>query len=142
MSNVFSAPMSLNERLFHSVFFEMGAITVATILVKLFSNTDTSSAIGVGIVMAMMAMVWNFVFNFGFDKAFTAPRETRGLGLRVFHTISFEAGLLVFTIPVLAYLLGLSLWHAFLADVGLTIVITVYALIFNYLYDHLRLKVI
>ncbi|QIW16854.1 hypothetical protein A4G20_05030 [Pasteurellaceae bacterium RH1A] len=133
-------PMSLKERLFHSVLFELGAIAVSSLLVLAFSNVETGTALSAGIAMAIMAMVWNFVFNYGFDKIFTAPRETRGLGLRIFHTISFEAGLLIFTIPMIAYLLDLSLWQAFLADVGLTVVITVYALIFNWVYDNLRLK--
>ncbi|WP_373280037.1 chlorhexidine efflux transporter [Moraxella lacunata] len=42
----------------------------------------------------------------------------------------------------IAYLLGLTLWQAFLADVGLTVAITVYALIFNWIYDNIRLKFI
>lgn len=114
-------PMSLKERLFHSVLFEMGAV-----------------ALGAGLVMALMAMVWNLLFNYGFDKLFTGPREQRGLGLRLLHTLSFEAGLLLMTIPMLAWLLQLSLWHAFLADVGLSALITVYALAYNWMYDHAR----
>ncbi|ABR74981.1 hypothetical protein CBG46_07980 [Actinobacillus succinogenes] len=140
MSQIQSNPMSVKERVFHSVLFELGAVAVSTVLVLLLSPADTGSAVGVSIVMALMAVVWNFVFNYGFDKIFTAPRETRGFGLRVFHTISFEAGLLIFTIPVIAYLLNLSLWHAFIADVGLTLAITLYALIFNWIYDNARLR--
>ncbi len=34
----------------------------------------------------------------------------------------------------------LSLWQAFLADLGLSLLITVYALVFNWVYDHARLK--
>lgn len=141
-TNPTSTPMSVKERLFHAIAFEIGAILVATILVIAFADTKMSSALFVSVIMALMAMAWNFVFNLGFDKIFTAPRETRGLGLRIFHTISFEMGLLIFTIPVLAWVLGLSLWQAFLADVGLTIAITVYALIFNWIYDIGRLKFI
>lgn len=95
---------------------------------------------GVGILMAAMAMVWNLVFNSVFDKIFTAPRETRGLGLRVFHTLAFEGGLLLATVPLIAHFLQLTLWQAFWADVGLTLLITVYALFFNWIYDHARLK--
>lgn len=134
--------MTLKERVLHSILFELGAITLATVLVLAFSDVQTGSAIGVSVVMAVMATVWNFVFNYGFDKLFTAPRETWGFGLRVFHTVAFETGLLVFTMPVIAYLLGLTLWQAFLADVGLTVTITVYAPIFKWIYDNIRLKFI
>lgn len=43
---------------------------------------------------------------------------------------------------MIAYLLNLTLWQALLADIGLTILITVYALIFNWIYDNIRLKFI
>lgn len=137
-----STQMSVKERIFHSFLFEMGAIAVATVLVMNFSTADTHSALGVSVIMAVMAMLWNFVFNLGFDKIFTAPRESRGFGLRLFHTVSFEVGLLVFTIPVIAYMLDLSWWQALIADIGITIVITIYALIFNWVYDNVRLKFI
>lgn len=60
--------------------------------------------------------------------------------MRVFHTVAFETGLLIFTIPVVAYLLKLTLWQAFLADLGITLSVMVYALIFNWIYDNIRLK--
>lgn len=135
-------PMSLKERLLHSLLFEIGAVTVASVVVLVLSTVKPSTAIGTGVAMALMAMVWNLVFNAGFDKIFTEPRQNRSFGLRLFHTISFELGLLVFTIPMIAYLLGLTLWQALLADIGLTILITVYALIFNWIYDNIRLKLI
>lgn len=133
--------MQLKERVLHAVIFEIGAVAVSTIAVLLASSTVAGgTALGVSVIMATIAMVWNFVFNYGFDKVFTAPREARSLAFRVFHTLFFEAGLVIFTIPVLAVMLGLSLWQAFWADVGLTVLITVYAFIFNWLYDHVRLK--
>lgn len=135
-------PMSLKERLLHSLLFEIGAVTVASVVVLALSTVKPSAAIGTGVAMSLMAMVWNLVFNAGFDKIFTEPRQNRSFGLRLFHTISFELGLLVFTIPMIAYLLGLTLWQALLADIGLTILITVYALIFNWIYDNIRLKLI
>lgn len=135
-------PMSLKERLLHSLLFEIGAVTVASVVVLVLSTVKPSTAIGTGVAMALMAMVWNLVFNAGFDKIFTEPRQNRSFGLRLFHTISFELGLLVFTIPMIAYLLNLTLWQALLADIGLTILITVYALIFNWIYDNIRLKFI
>lgn len=141
MSDI-NIPMSLKERLLHSLLFEIGAVTVASVVVLALSPVKPSAAIGTGVAMSLMAMVWNLVFNAGFDKVFTEPRQNRSFGLRLLHTISFELGLLVFTIPMIACLLGLTLWQALLADIGLTILITVYALIFNWIYDNIRLKFI
>ncbi|OOF77513.1 hypothetical protein BKG96_08260 [Rodentibacter caecimuris] len=132
--------MTLKERFLHSVLFEIGAVAVSTIAVLLVSPEKGSTALGVGILISLVAMVWNLIFNSIFDKIFTAPRETRGLGTRIFHTVMFEGGLLVATIPMIAYFLQLTLWQALIADIGLTILIMVYALIFNWIYDHIRLK--
>lgn len=132
--------MTLKERLLHSVLFELGAICVATSAVLLFSPKQGGTALGVSVLMAVAAMAWNLVFNSIFDKIFTAPRETRGLGLRIAHTLAFEGGLLLATVPMIAYFLKLTLWQAFWADIGLTALITAYALAFNWVYDHARLK--
>lgn len=108
MSDI-NIPMSPKERLLHSLLFETGAVSLASVAVLAFSTIKPSAAIGTGIIMALMAMLWNLVFNAGFDKIFTKPRQHRSFGLRLFHTISFELGLLIFTIPVIAYLLNLTL---------------------------------
>lgn len=132
--------MTLKERVFHAVLFEIGAVTVSTVAVLIISPNLGGTALGVSVLMAMIAMVWNFVFNSLCDKIFTAPRETRGLGFRICHTLLFECGLLVASIPMIAHFLRLTLWQAFMADIGLTVLITLYALAFNWLYDNMRVK--
>lgn len=137
--------MSWKERVFHSVSFEIGAVCLASLAVVLTGaaetgTAETGTAATVGVLIALIAMVWNFVFNYGFDKIFTAPRETRSLKLRVFHTLTFEIGFLFAGIPILAHFLRLTLWQAFLADIGLTVLITLYALLFNWAFDLLRAK--
>ncbi|AUI67199.1 hypothetical protein C5N92_00650 [Glaesserella australis] len=134
--------MGVKERIFHACLFELGAIFVSIVLVMFFADTQTNSAFMISVMIAVTAVVWNFIFNIGFDKIFTAPRETRGLWLRIFHTVSFELGLLLFTVPLIAYYLQLSLWQAFWLDIGLTLAIMLYALIFNWGYDNVRLKFI
>ncbi len=90
------------------------------------------------IVVATIAMMWNYCFNRIFDRYFTGEKSKRSLKLRIFHVVLFEAGLLVATIPVMAYLLNVGLWQAFLMDIGVTIFITIYAFVFNLIYDHVR----
>jgi uncharacterized membrane protein len=86
----------------------------------------------------MIAMCWNVIFNWIFDQFSTGPKEKRSLSLRVFHVIIFEAGLLLFTVPVMAYLLKTSMWNAFIMDLGVSIFITIYAFVYNLVYDHAR----
>lgn len=132
--------MSFKERLLHTLLFEFGAIIVTALLVLGFGEIELGLATGVSVAISMIAMGWNLLFNWAFDRIFTAPRETRGFGIRLLHTFSFEGGLLLASVPVIAYFLQLSWWHAFWADVGLTVAIMGYTLIFNWIYDNVRLK--
>lgn len=134
--------MKVWERIFHSVLFEIGAMAIGAVAVLLAGDFSLEAAAGTGITMSVMAMVLNFFFNYVFDKFATGKREERSLKLRILHTVCFECTLLIFTIPVVAYLLDLSLWHAFIADIGLSLTIMVYALIFNWGYDIIRAKII
>lgn len=134
--------MTVWERFFHSVLFEIGAMAIGAAAVLLAGDFSLEAAAGTGITMSAMAMALNFVFNYVFDKFATGKREERSLKLRILHTVCFECTLLIFTIPVVAYLLELSLWHAFLADIGLRLTIMVYALFFNWGYDIIRAKII
>jgi len=133
--------MTFKERVFHATLFELGALLVAAGFVKLVSTqTAIHTALGLSVAIAITAMLLNFSFNYCFDKVFTGKREKRGWWLRLFHTTTFEATLLIFTVPMMAYAMNLGWWQALLADISLTLVVMVYALIFNWVYDHARLK--
>lgn len=133
--------MTFKERFFHASLFELGALLVAIGFVKLVSTeTSTHTAFGLSVAIAITAMVLNFSFNYCFDKVFTGRREARGWWLRLFHTTAFETTLLIFTVPMVAFAMDLGWWQALLADISLTLVVMVYALIFNWVYDHARLK--
>ena len=134
-----SQTMTMKERLIHTALFELGAVIVGSLLAVKFSTANPKLAV-VGLVS--IAMVWNFLFNIGFDKVFTAPRETRSLGVRLLNSVGFKLGLMLATVPVMMILFELSLWQAVGADMVLTIGIMIYALMFNWIYDKVRLKVI
>ncbi len=132
--------MTFFERIFHSILFEVGAVSLSTIAVLMIGSVNVGAAIGTGGIMAVIAMLWNFCFNYVFDKFFTGQREERSLPLRLFHTLSFEGGLLIISVPLIAHMLHFTLWQAFWTDIGLTLLITLYALIFNWSYDLLRVR--
>lgn len=137
-----SQTMTMKERLIHTALFELGAVIVGSMLAVKFSTVNPNLAVGAMVGLVSIAMVWNFLFNIGFDKIFTAPRETRSLGVRLLNSVGFKLGLMLATVPVMMILFELSLWQAVGADMVLTVGIMIYALIFNWIYDKFRLKVI
>lgn len=134
--------MSGWERLFHAVLFEVLAITLSVVGLVVFTDHPVAELSGTMIVVATIAMVWNFIFNGIFDQFVTGQRELRSWGTRIVHTSIFETGLLFFTVPTIAVILGIGMWEAFILDIGVTIFITCYAMVFNYVYDHVRAIII
>ena len=130
--------MGILERVFHSVLFEVLAVTLSIIGLAIFTDFDVKSLSGMMIVVATIAMVWNFIFNWGFDRIVTGDKEKRPLKVRIIHVTLFEAGLLFFTVPVMAYILNIGIIQALIMDLGVTVFITIYAFLYNLIYDHTR----
>lgn len=134
-----SNAMTMKERLIHTALFELGAVIVGSMLAVKFSTANPKLAVGAVVGLVSIAMVWNFVFNIGFDKVFKAPRENRSFGVRVLHTLLFKLGLMLASVPVMMGLFELNFWQAVGVDMVLTVMIVVYALMFNWVYDKARL---
>lgn len=134
--------MTAWERVFHAVLFEFFAIIFTVILTSWLTDHSTTALTSVIVLISVIAMVWNFIFNWLFDKIVTGERVKRGLGIRILHSVLFEGGLLIFTLPLVMYMLNITLWHAFVMDIGMTLFVLVYSVVFNWVYDHLRLKFI
>lgn len=130
--------MKTSERIFHAVLFEALAVSLSILGLAIFTDHEINSLSGTMIAVATIAMIWNFIFNWIFDQFFTGEKTERTLSFRIFHVILFEAGLLFTTVPVMAYLLNVGIWEAFILDIGVTIFITIYAFTFNLIYDNIR----
>jgi uncharacterized membrane protein len=125
------------DRIRHAVMFE----AIALILVA----PSGGAAFGVGMgdfgvvagVCTMIAMLWNYLYNLGFDHALLRLRGgvEKTVRLRVAHAVLFEAGLLVALVPFIALYLRVGLWEAFVMDVALAAFYLVYAFAFNLAYD-------
>ncbi len=132
--------MSLKERIFHSLLFEAIALVLLTLLAVMVTGNDIAKMSGLAIALSMIAMVWNFAFNILFDKLYGEDRISRTLGQRIQHGFGFEFGMLVFSFPVIMWVLQLDLITVFLMDVGAMIFFLLYAIVFNWIYDITRAR--
>ncbi|QOF67800.1 PACE efflux transporter [Actinobacillus sp. GY-402] len=130
--------MTALERLFHAILFEFLAIIISIFAVKLTTSHPTTETGIVIVLISVIAVFWNMLFNWIFDKYFPGAREKRRTLLRMFHTLAFEGGLLAFTLPLVAFILKINWLDAFIMDISLTLLIVVYTFFFNLIYDHLR----
>ncbi|RXJ88967.1 hypothetical protein CRV01_10115 [Arcobacter sp. CECT 8983] len=131
--------MSLKERLIHSILFEILLVIIFTLLLKLITRDNISTVFTLTIFLSAIAVLWNFIYNWIFDKFVTGPREDRSFKIRCIHAILFEFGLLFPTIPVIAYYLNIGIIEAFILDIGFVAFVLVFTVVYNYIYDRVRL---
>ena len=47
--------------------------------------------------------------------------------------------LLAATVPMIMYMMSITLWRAFITDISMTLIILVYIYVYNWVYDRVRL---
>jgi uncharacterized membrane protein len=94
------------------------------------------------IMISTIAMLWNMVFNALFDRLQLRLGFHRTVAVRVAHAVGFEIGLVLAVVPLAAWWLGISLWTAFLLDIGIVLFFLPYTFFYNLAYDSLRVRVI
>ena len=90
------------------------------------------------IVLSLTAMMLNYVFNLVFDISLVwlgRPVNLRPVWMRVLHAMLFEVSLLILTVPVVAWWLDMTLWTAFITDIGFALFFLIYAFAYNWTYD-------
>ena len=91
-------------------------------------------------MFAGVAMVWNMIFNALFERVEHRYKLSRTLAVRVVHACLFEGGLVIMLVPLGAWWLNVSLWEAFVIDIGIMLFFLPYTFFFNLAYDHLRAR--
>ncbi|OVZ55412.1 hypothetical protein CDO44_24690 [Pigmentiphaga sp. NML080357] len=126
------------RKIVYVTFFELIAVAVTTIGFSLFSDQGVGHASVAAVASSAIAVLWNLAYNTAFEwwEARQAKRG-RGFWRRVAHAVGFEAGLVFMLVPLFAWWLEVSLWHAFLLDLGLIVFFLVYTFVFNLVFDSL-----
>ncbi len=126
----------LKRRVIYVSLYELLAITLSALLLKLMANADAADSLGVAIAASGIAILWNLVFNYGFEF-WEARRQQQGRSVmdRVLHTLGFEIGLLILSVPLLMWWLELSLLQAVVMDFGLLTFFLFYTFAFTWVFD-------
>ncbi|MEN5016458.1 multidrug/biocide efflux PACE transporter [Erwinia sp. Eh17-17] len=129
---------TLKERFFHAVGFEVLAIALVSPIAAWAMNKPLFQMGALAIMLSTVAMVWNIIYNAGFDRLYPREKVTRGIGLRILHALGFEGGFILIGLPLAAWMLGVSLWQAFLIEVAFFLFFLPYTVVYNWLYDKVR----
>lgn len=124
------------RRIVYVTLYELIAIAATSIGLSVFSDSSVERAGIAAVVSSAVAVAWNVVFNTLFER-WEARQTVRGRSLarRAAHAIGFEGGLVVTLVPFFAWWLDISLWQAFVLDLGLLLFFLVYTFVFNWVFD-------
>lgn len=125
------------DRIRQAISFEVIGLLLSIPLAAFTFGFDLGKTGILGAVGATMATVWNYVFNLAFDHGLIhltgSTRKT--LRVRFVHAISFEFGLMLAFLPVIAWWMGIGLVEALIVDVAFVVFYLVYAFVFTWCYD-------
>lgn len=130
---------SPRDRLRQVMLFEVVGLLLVSPPFAWASGMSLSSSLGLLAVLALIAALWNAVFNTGFDRCearLTGRRaDRRPWRLRVAHAFAFEGGLILLTLPVLVAWTGMDWRTALVTDIWLALAYVTYAFLFHLGYD-------
>jgi uncharacterized membrane protein len=133
-----AAYKSIYERFFHAILFELLALLLCAPLMSLILQVSFAHAGALTLMISLLAMTWNVVFNSLFDRLERRCGWQRNWGVRLLHASVFEIGLLLMVVPMAAWWLDIGLLQAFVLDIGLILFFLPYTLVYNWCYDKLR----
>lgn len=125
------------RKVFHATLFELIAIVIVTLALQWLSDKGAAQSGGLALSTSLIAMGWNMLFNTLFERweRRQASRE-RTVRRRIAHTVLFEAGLVLMTVPLIAWWLDMGWREAVVTDLGLVGFFLVYGFGFNWVFDH------
>jgi uncharacterized membrane protein len=133
-----NANKSITERIFQAIGFELLAIMICTPLLAWIMDKPMLEMGMVTMAIAALALAWNVVFNGLFDRLLKRFAIVRTAWVRVVHALLFEGGLVAFGVPLIAWWLKVSLWQAFLLDIGVLLFFLPYTYVYHWGYDVVR----
>jgi uncharacterized membrane protein len=128
----------IKRKIVYVSFYELIAIGITSVGLSLLSGQGVGHASFAAVASSAIAVAWNLIYNTLFE-AWEARQPKRGRGLlrRIAHAIGFEGGLVIMLVPLFAWWLHLSLWDAFVLDLGLIFFFLVYTFLFNLVFDRI-----
>ncbi|MEB6336947.1 multidrug/biocide efflux PACE transporter [Serratia rhizosphaerae] len=129
---------SFSERIVHAVGFEAIAVMICAPIGSWILGRSMAQVGALAVMLSSVAMLWNIVYNAGFDRLWPANRIVRNLKVRMLHATGFEAGFILIGVPIAAFMLNLTLVQAFMLELGFFLFFLPYTVLYNWAYDALR----
>ena len=100
------------RRLIHAISYEVILLVIIAIALSFIFSMPLEVTGVLGVIMAVISVIWNMIFNHYFEKIEFKYQWERTIPVRIMHGIGFEGGLMLATIPIIAYMMNMSFIEA------------------------------
>ncbi|WP_394064557.1 PACE efflux transporter [Alcaligenes sp. WGS1538] len=124
------------RRVLYVGLFEFFAIIFSSFLLAYFVGGTTSDSVPIAIAISAIAIAWNYVFNTVFEY-WESRQAVKGRSVlrRSVHAIGFEAGLILFIVPMYMWWYQVGLLEALQMEVAILVFFLVYSFSFSWSFD-------
>ena len=123
------------RRVVYVTLYEGIAIIVTGTALALLGHSPMHSIVA-SVGASALAVTWNLIFNALFESWERRQAvKGRSIGRRIAHAIGFEGGLILSIVPFFAWWLQVSLWQAFVMDLGFILFFLIYTFVFSWCFD-------
>lgn len=124
------------RKILYAVSFETLGTLVATLGLMVMSDAKPLQSLALSVIGATIALCWSYLFNTGFE-AWEAQQPTKGRSSlrRAVHALMFEGGLVLISVPIMAWWLDVGLLEAAMYEAGLIVLFIVYTYAFTWGFD-------
>lgn len=133
---------SVVERFFYALLFETLGIGISAPLGAWLFDHDLFDMGIVTVVIAVMALALNMVYNAIFDYVLKKKQLLKTVRVRTLHAVGFEFTLLLMTVPFVMWYLEVSFQEALALDIVFILFYLPYTYLFNLVYDIVRSKIV
>jgi len=131
---------SVAQRVVHAVGYEIFAVLLCAPVMSLLFNKPIESTGALSLMMSAIAMAWNMAYNWLVDRFVQRPRLDWKAWHRFVHGLGFEAGIVIWCLPLAAWVLDITLLKAFMVELGFFIFILPYTIVYNWAFDKVSVR--
>ncbi|MGY4963873.1 PACE efflux transporter [Streptomyces sp. 900105245] len=116
--------------------YELLGLVVGTTVMTLLTRDSLSATGPLTIMISVGATAWNVAYSYLFEAWETRQDDrTRTVRRRILHAVGFQATLICFIIPLIAWWLEVTLVRAFLLDLVFIIYVPFFTFAYNWAFD-------
>lgn len=126
------------RRVIYATTFEVGGVLLSTLLLLGMAETTAGKSLVFSVLASTIAMLWNLAFNAAFEAwERRQPIRGRSLARRCAHALLFEAGLVLFLLPLTMWWFAVPLIEALAYEAALIVAFLIYTWVFTWAFDRL-----